>query len=123
MAPQFIVTRHPAVRDLLSPQVEHLQTLVLSRAILHLLWHVAFFAPLWVACPVSRERQAEVEQGMIPARHVPHVHADLTVVDLASVASPLPFHPHRMSPPLREAAGIKGDHPIGFPQLLDDLSD
>ena len=28
-----------------------------------------------------------------------------------------------MRPPLREAAGIKGDHPIGFPQLLDDLSD
>jgi hypothetical protein len=26
-------------------------------------------------------------------------------------------------PPLREAAGIKGDDAIGFPQLLDHLSD
>jgi hypothetical protein len=60
---------------------------------------------------------------MIAARHVPHVHADLTVVDFASMAIPLPFHPHRMPPPLREAAGIKSDHPIGFPQLLNDLSD
>src|SRR5262249_24742850 len=59
----------------------------------------------------------------IPARHVPHEDADLTVVDLTAVATPLPFHPHRMPPPLREAAGIKGDHPIGFSQLHDDLSD
>ena len=27
-----------------------------------------------------------------------------------------------MRPPLREAAGIKGDHAIGFPQLFDHLS-
>ena len=111
------------MRDLLAPQVEHLQTLLMSRAILHLLWHMACLAPLLVSCPVLGEGQAEVEQGMIAARHVPHVDADLTVVDLAAVATPLPFHPHRMRPPLREAAGIKGDHPIGFPQPLDDLSD
>ena len=28
-----------------------------------------------------------------------------------------------MPAPLREAAGIKGDHAIGFPQLIDHLSD
>jgi hypothetical protein len=60
---------------------------------------------------------------MIPARHVPHEDADLTVVDLTAVATPLPFHPHRMRPPLREAAGIKSNDAIGFPQSLDDLSD
>src|SRR5262249_47306434 len=87
VASQFIVTRHPAVRDLCSPQIEHLHTLVLSRAILHLLWHVAYCAPLWVSCPVAREGQTEVEQGMIPAQHVPHADADLTVVDLPAVAT------------------------------------
>ena len=60
---------------------------------------------------------------MIPARHVPHVDADLTVIDLAAVATPLPFHPHRMRAPLREAAGIKSNDAIGFPQSLNDLSD
>src|SRR6266446_4735588 len=45
------------------------------------------------------------------------------VIDFASVAAALALHPHRMRPALREAAGIKGDHTIGFPQLLDHLSD
>src|SRR4029450_12138094 len=60
---------------------------------------------------------------LVPASHVPHEDADLTVVDLAAVATPLPFHPHRMRPPLREAAGIKSNDAIGFPQLHDDFSD
>src|SRR5712691_5011038 len=60
---------------------------------------------------------------MIVAGHVPHVHADLAVVDLASVATPLTFYPDRMRAPLWETAGIEGDDPIGFPQPIHDLSD
>src|SRR6266446_25488 len=60
---------------------------------------------------------------MIVAGHVPHIHADLAVVDLASVATPLTFYPDRMRAPLWETAGIEGDDPIGFPQPINDLSD
>ena len=79
--------------------------------------------PLLVSCPVLGEGQAEVEQGMIVARHVPHVHAHLAVVDLAPVATPLTLHPHRVGAPLWETAGIEGDDAIGFPQPIDHLSD
>jgi hypothetical protein len=57
------------------------------------------------------------------ARDVPHEDAHLAVIDFASVAAPLALHAHRMPASLREAAGIKGDDAIRFPQLLDHLSD
>src|SRR6266498_1500437 len=60
---------------------------------------------------------------MIVARHVAHVHSDLTVVDFTAVATPLALHPHRMRTTLWKAARIKGDHAIGFPQPLSHLSD
>jgi|RhiMetdeSRZDD1v2_1073273.scaffolds.fasta_scaffold398988_2 hypothetical protein len=43
--------------------------------------------------------------------------------DFAARAAPLALHPHRRRPPLREAAGIKGDDAIGGPQRLAHLSD
>jgi hypothetical protein len=39
----------------------------------------------------------------------------LTVVDFPPVATPLPLYPYGVDAPLWEAAVIKGDHPIGFP--------
>src|SRR5262245_57169788 len=72
--------------------------------------------------PLFGKVQPEVEQGMIVARDVPHEDADLAVVDLAPVATPLALHPDRMRPALGKAARIKGDNPIGFPQPLDHLS-
>src|SRR5215510_695445 len=60
---------------------------------------------------------------MVVARDVSHEDAHLAVIDFAAVAAPLAFHAHRMPAPLGEAAGIKGDDAIGFPQLLNHLSD
>src|SRR5215510_3713060 len=60
---------------------------------------------------------------MVMARDVPHEDAHLAVIDFASVAAPLALHAHRMRPPLREAAGIKSDDAIRYPQPLNDLSD
>src|SRR5262245_22311091 len=119
---QFIVTHHPAMRDLRAPQVEYFQALLLPGVVVYLLGHMAGVAPVGVPCPRLRQRQAEVEQGMVVARHIPHEDTHLAVIDFAAVAAPLTFHPHRMRAPLREAAGIKGDHTIGLPQLLDHLS-
>jgi hypothetical protein len=64
---QLIVTRHPAVRHLGPPQVEHLQTLLVTRAIRHVFGHVAFLASVLVPGPLLGQGQAEVEQGMIVA--------------------------------------------------------
>ena len=60
---------------------------------------------------------------MVVARDVRHEDAHLAVIDFAAVAAPLALHAHRMPASLREAAGIKGDDAIGFPQLLDHLAD
>src|SRR5215813_5096875 len=94
VAAQFIVTRHPTVRDVLPPQVEHLQALVGSRVILHLLRHMAGVTSLLIPGPLLRKVQTEVEQGVIVARDVPHEHTHLAVVDLTPVATPLTLHPH-----------------------------
>src|SRR2546425_6858325 len=123
VAPQFIVTGDPAVRHLLPPRVEHLQALLVARVIPHLRRDMALRTPLRIPCPLLGKGQAEVEQGMVVARDVPHEDADLAVVDLAPVATPLALHSHRMRAALGEAAGIKGDHAIGFTQPIHDLSD
>ena len=65
VATQLIITRDPAVRHLIPPRVEHLQALLLPGLIAHLWWHVACLASLLVACPLLRQGQAEVEQGMV----------------------------------------------------------
>jgi hypothetical protein len=67
VAPQFIVTRDPAVRDLLTPQVQHLQALLMAGVIPHFRRHMACLASLLVACPLLRQGQAEVEQGVVVA--------------------------------------------------------
>src|SRR5262249_36122275 len=64
VAPQLIVPRHPAVRHLLAPRVEHLQALLVPRVIPYLRRDVARRTPLRILCPVLGQRQAEVEQGM-----------------------------------------------------------
>jgi len=79
MATEFIITDHPAVRDLLAPQVEHLQALLLSRVIVHVLRDMTCLTPLLVPGPPLGEVEPEVEQGMVTARHVPHVHPHLLV--------------------------------------------
>src|SRR6266852_8709305 len=112
VAAQFIIAGHPALGHLLTPLVEHLQALRLSRLIANLRWHVACLAPLLIACPLLGQGQAEVEQGMRLARDVSHEDTDLAVVDLAPVAAPLPFHPHRARAALGETAGIKGNGAI-----------
>jgi hypothetical protein len=48
----------------------------------HLGRHVAVLTPVLVSCPLLRERQAEVEHGMLVPRDVAHEHAHLAVVNL-----------------------------------------
>src|SRR5499425_3709817 len=103
MASQFIIPGDPAVGYLLSPRVEHLQTLLVPRVIPYLRRDMALRTPLRIPCPVLGQGQAEVEQGMVVARDVPHENTHLAVIDFAAVAAPLALHPHRMCPPLREA--------------------
>jgi len=75
--------------DLSTPRIEHLQTLRVSRAIPHRLGDRAFLASLRVPSPLLRQGQTKVEQGVIVTRHVAHKDTDLTVVNLAAVATPL----------------------------------
>jgi hypothetical protein len=95
----------------------------MPRTIRHVLGHMTGLTSLLVSRPVLGQGQAEVEQGMIVAGHVPHVDTHLAVVNLSPVATPLPFHPNRVGAPLWEAAGIEGNDAIGFTQSIDHLSD
>src|SRR5262249_27723881 len=81
VAPQFIVTSYPAMRDLLAPQVEHFQALLMPGVVVHLLWYVACLTPGLVPRPVLWQGQPEVEQGMLTASHIPHVDPHLTGVN------------------------------------------
>src|SRR6266700_7144218 len=117
VAAQRIVTRHPAVRNVLTPLVKPLQALLGSRVIPHLLWHRARLASWLVSCPLLREGQAEVEHGMLVAGDVSHEDTHLAVVDLSPVPAPLALDPDRVRAPLRKAAGIEGDDAIGFTRL------
>ena len=74
----------------------------LPRAIRHVLRHVTCLAVLLIPPPLLGQGQTEVEQGMVVARDVPHVHAHLAVVDLAPVATPLALHTHRVRATLGE---------------------
>src|SRR6266478_10102804 len=59
---------------------------------------------------------------MVVTRDVPHEDADLAVVDLAPVATPLALDAYRVRAPLGETTGSKGNDAIGSPQPLDHLS-
>ena len=88
---QFIVTGDPVGRHLIPPRIEHLQTRLGAGVIPYLFWYVAGLASRLVACPLLRQGQAEVEQGMLVTADVAHEHADLAGVDFSPVAALLPF--------------------------------
>src|SRR5713101_1767918 len=94
MAAQLIVAGHPTVGHLTMPRVEHLQTLLVAGVIPYLWRHMAFLASLLVSCPLLRQGQAEVEQGMLLTRDVSHEDAHLAGIDLAPVATPLALDAH-----------------------------
>ena len=52
---------------------------------------------------------------------VAHEHADLAVIDFASVPTPLAFDPDRMGAALGETTRIEGDNAIGLAQAMDHL--
>src|SRR5215467_15431984 len=72
VAPQLIITRHPAVWDVHAPRVEHLQTLLVARVVTHFWRHMACLTPLLIAGPFLREIQPEVEQRMVIFRDIAH---------------------------------------------------
>src|SRR5205823_11722454 len=119
VAPHFIVTRYPAIRNLLAPQVEHLQALLVACLIAHVLGHVAGLASLRILCPILRQGQAKIEHGMVVATDISHQDANLAIVDLAPVTTPRALDAYRTCAALGKAARITGDDPIGFPQPLD----
>src|SRR5262249_16069562 len=94
VAPQFIIPCHPAVGYLVPPRLQHLQTLLVARLIAHVFGYVAGLASWRIPGPVCGQGQAEVEQGMVVATAIAHEHADLAVIALAPVATPLPFDTH-----------------------------
>jgi hypothetical protein len=60
---------------------------------------------------------------MVVTRDVPHEDADLTVVDLASVATPLALDPYRVHAAFGKTAGIERDDAIGLAQPSGHLAD
>jgi hypothetical protein len=59
---------------------------------------------------------------MVLLTDVAHEHADLAVVNLSPVATPLPFYAHRVRTAFRETAGIESDDAIGLAQSIGHLT-
>src|SRR5512135_3439944 len=59
---------------------------------------------------------------MFFSRDVRHVNADLTVLDLAEPAAPLPRHAHTLGPLLGERRGIEHDHAVRRAEVRPDLT-
>jgi hypothetical protein len=72
--------------------------------------------------PLLRQGQAEIKQGMLLIRDVPHEDTDLAVVDFSPVATPLPFDAHGVRASFGEAAGIEGDDALGLAQAIGHLT-
>jgi hypothetical protein len=115
VAAQLIVTRDLTMRDVFTPQVEHLHTLVGSRVVLHLLRPMAGVASLLIPGPFLGKVQPEVEQGVIVARDVPHVDAHLAVVHLPRWPRHWRFTPTEWVPPLGKLLESKAIMPSGSP--------
>src|SRR5918911_884755 len=58
---------------------------------------------------------------MLMIADVAHEHADLAVIDFASVPTPLAFDPDRVRAALGETARIEGDDAIGLAQSTGHL--
>src|SRR5215831_1338564 len=122
VATQFIIAGDPAVGYQLPPRVEHLHALFLSCVIAHLRWHMALLASSLVPYPFLGQGQAKVEQGMLMVTDVAHEDADLAVVDLSPVATPLALDPHRVYAAFGATAGIESDDAIEDAQSIDHLT-
>src|SRR2546425_11731148 len=96
VATELVIAGHPAVRHVLTPRVKHLYTLLMAGLIPHLRRYVAIRTPVLVSCPLLREPQAEVEQGMLVPRDVAHEHTDLAVVNFSPVTAPLALDADRV---------------------------
>jgi hypothetical protein len=59
---------------------------------------------------------------MVVLRDVAHEHADLAVVDLASVAAPLALDAYRVRTAFGETAGIESEDAIGLAQSIGHLT-
>jgi hypothetical protein len=79
VATQLIIACHPAMGDLITPRVEHLHTLLVSRVIPHRLGDMAFLASLFIPSPLLRQGQTTVEQDVSLTRHVSHKDAALAL--------------------------------------------
>jgi hypothetical protein len=76
---------------------------------------MALLASSLVPYPFLGQVQAKVEQGMLMVTDVAHEDADLAVVDLAPVPTPLALHPHGVRATLGKTARIEGNDAIGLP--------
>jgi len=117
----FVVAGHPSVRQRRPAFVQHFQGQLVPRAEANPLGNPGFLPPRPVAGPLLGQVEAEVDQGVFAMRDVAQVDADLTVVEFAEPAAPLPLHTHRLRPFLGEGRRVKDQHPIGFAQLRPHL--
>jgi len=83
---------------------------------------MALLASSLVPYPFLGQGQAKVEQGMLMVTDVAHEDADLAVVYLASVATPLALDPHRVGAAFGATAGIESDDAIEGAQSIDHLT-
>jgi hypothetical protein len=122
LATQLIIPWHPAMGHLRPPRRTPFQARRVPCLIAHRLRHVAGRASWRIPCPGLRQGQAEVEHGRLRATDLAQKDADLALVPLAPMTTPVALDAHRGGASFGNTAGIEGADAIRFAQLLDDWS-
>jgi hypothetical protein len=118
----FIIATDPGMRQELSVFVEHLQGQLVPGPEAHRLGDAGLSAPLFVLGPFLGQVETDIDQGVLAAADVGEVDADLTVVDLAQPAAPLPLHADGGVALFGECRGVEDEDAVGAAQLLAYLS-
>ena len=94
--------------------VEHREHQFVPRLETHFLGHARLGAAALALGPVLRQEHPEINQGVLAARDIAEVDADLAVLDLAESSAPLPLNAHRLRSLFGEGGRIENQHAILF---------
>src|SRR5262245_30907424 len=92
--------------------IQHLQSQLVPGTEPHLPGYSSLLAAFAVFGPLPRQVKPDIDQGMLQARDVAEVDANLAVIDLAEPAAPLASNTDRLSTLLGESGRIEDKHSI-----------
>src|SRR5262245_17985030 len=120
-ATKLIIAGDPRKRHLRPAALEQTQAVLPTLLEPDLLRHVRLLASRRIVGPLGGQVQTPIHEGLALAADITEEDADLTILDLAEPAAPLPLYATRVVPRLRERTGIEHEHGVGIRQFLSNV--